>query len=983
MVVDKNAQHFRVDDRLPDLAGRAISSGMITGTAQGLKLCLNIGAMMVLARLLTPRDFGLVGMVTSITGFLAIFSDGGLSTTTIQAHGITHEQASNLFWINVLLSMVVGIIAAGMAPAIGWFYHQNEVVTATLFLALTFPLTGLALQHRALLTRQMRFRTLAMVDIGALTVGIFVACSMAWAGFGFWSLVGMQLAAAASGTMLAWRGSRWWPQMPKRAGGTWALVRFGLDLTGSGTVNRLAWSADKLLLGRFWGPASVGLYTRAFALLMNPVDQSLTPIGSVMLPVLSRLRANPERYRRVFLRTYDAIGLISFPLSALFLVVAHPLVVLVLGPKWEGAVNLFAGFTFAALYMPLGIAAMWLFISQGRSGDVLMTSLILSSLTVVAFIAGLPYGALGMVVSFSVSGLLIRLPLLYYLAGRSGPVQTGDLWRVFFRHLPTWGAVYLAGTLTASLARGTSPLQQLLLCIPVGLAAAAATICTIESQRRTALDLLATVRTSLGTSVRACWNGEAGSQSVVLSNARDWFKAKNKKGRYLGVRSLWHWLKSLYAYHPPERFLNSLVVKARTAFGSWEPIELPASVIHTRFHVCLEQSPAGPQVIKLPHGRNNFSCKLIRALKKPEASARYLKALTGAKQNPWFQQHCVGVTAVRSGGGYTSEYVEGINLAQLREELSRSDVLPQELRRGLIAAIHQLLDSLAGHQQEQGKLVGDWPLHNLIFSPARGAIINVDAEGFFTYDNRSGEAHLPFIEANLRNLAELIKLMDGREPDDAEILNIFKVLDEVRRSGEQYSGAGAVVGYHSLELKGKKFRGQRECAERLAQVPYDFKHKVVVDLGCNVGGMLHCLGKTIRRGYGFDVNPNCINAAQLIRNLNQAGNLEFYTFDLDAQPMSLLNCFLQGQKPDICFLLSMCRWLERWEEVVCEASQLAGTLLFESNGSPREQEKQAALLQKYFQQVNLISESSPDDFVLGDRKLYLCTERFKGAADRA
>src|SRR4029077_19597284 len=128
-------------------------------------------------------------------------------------------------------------------------------------------------------------------------------------------------------------------------------------------------------------------------------------------------------------------------------------VLVLLGRKWEGSVDLFAGLTLAALYMPLAVAAMWLFISQGRSRDILVTTLTLSLLTAFAFIAGLPYGALGMVLCFSISGLLIRLPLLYYLAGRRGPVQAADLWRVLVRNLPAWGAAYGAASAARTLAQ--------------------------------------------------------------------------------------------------------------------------------------------------------------------------------------------------------------------------------------------------------------------------------------------------------------------------------------------------------------------------------------------------------------------------------------------------------------------------------------------------------------------------------------------------
>jgi SAM-dependent methyltransferase len=294
------------------------------------------------------------------------------------------------------------------------------------------------------------------------------------------------------------------------------------------------------------------------------------------------------------------------------------------------------------------------------------------------------------------------------------------------------------------------------------------------------------------------------------------------------------------------------------------------------------------------------------------------------------------------------------------------------LRSGLIDTIQQLLRNLTGYHRQHGELIGDWALHNLVFSPQRGAIVNVDVEGFFTCVDGEMEAQLPFVESNLLNLLELLKITKGQSADDAKIVEVFKALDRVRRSGTDYSAVDYVAGYHSIELKGKKFRGQRECSDRLAQVPFDFHGKVVFDLGCNVGGMLHPLSNRIRRGFGCDANPDCVNAAQLIKRLNQSSNLEFFTFDLDHRPLPHLQSLISHEKVDICFLLSMCMWLKCWQEVIFEASQISEHLLFESNGSQRQQDEQVALLRKCYKEVQLLSGNSLDDFEQRDRKLFLC-----------
>jgi O-antigen/teichoic acid export membrane protein len=479
------------DLSLPEnLSGHAVSSGFITASAQAAKFGLTLIGAVILGRLLTPQDFGLVGMVSATTAFLSLFSDAGLSTATVQREKLTEGQASNLFWVNLCLSTLMGFVAVVLAPAVAWFYHDARLVAITIALAFTFPLTGLATQHRALLNRQMRFRTLAIIDIGSMLVSMVVGCTMAFFHCGYWSLAGMQLAAAITTCILTWGNFRWSPRKPARATKTGPLVRFGLDLTASNLLYRTARTSDVLLLGKFWGAAPVGLYSRASVLLLRPMEQFLSPISSELLPTLSRLQNNPDRYRRAFLRAYDTIALVSFPLSALFLAIAQPLVLVLLGPQWEGSVKLFAGFTATALYMPLAVAATWLFTSQGRSRDLLLANLLLAFLTVAAFLGGLPFGAFGMVLSFSLSGLLVRLPLLYYIAGRNGLVKALDLWKVFFRHLPMWLSVYGVTMAAQTISRRSPPWEQLILCVPIGLAVGALAAFTLPHPRRCASSLL-------------------------------------------------------------------------------------------------------------------------------------------------------------------------------------------------------------------------------------------------------------------------------------------------------------------------------------------------------------------------------------------------------------------------------------------------------------------------------------------------------------
>jgi PST family polysaccharide transporter len=162
----------------------------------------------------------------------------------------------------------------------------------------------------------------------------------------------------------------------------------------------------------------------------------------------------------------------------------------VLGPKWEQAAPIFAGFSVAALYIPLAGASTWLFQTQGRGKDWLINSGLCSCITVASFVAGLPFGPVGVAIAYSIAGLFIGVPILFYFAGRRGPVTTADLWSRIFRYLPLWIVVCGVTWLVRLLVMNSTPLVQLLVCAPVGLLAGAILVCVVPSMRRVAFSLV-------------------------------------------------------------------------------------------------------------------------------------------------------------------------------------------------------------------------------------------------------------------------------------------------------------------------------------------------------------------------------------------------------------------------------------------------------------------------------------------------------------
>ncbi|MGH9970117.1 MAG: lipopolysaccharide biosynthesis protein [Pyrinomonadaceae bacterium] len=424
----KGTNHFSTEHLKQNLAGRAARGGMITMTSHGLKFVITLAATIVMARLLTPRDYGLIAMVVVVTNYLTMFKDMGLSLATVQRPEISYDQISTLFWVNVALSVTLTALTILIAPGLAYFYGEPRLVLLTAATSIGFILGGLSVQHEALLKRQMRFMDLATISTVSLVVGYAVGIGLAWNGAGYWALVASQLSLIGTNTVGTWILSRWIPGRPRRYTGVRPMLAFGRNVTGYATVNVFAKNFDILMLGRYWGPQNLGLYNKAYMLLSIPVDQTNEPFNSVAIPALSRLVDSPERYREAYLRILEKVALLTMPVVALMIATSDWLVYLVLGPQWTASSRLIVILGIAGLFQPIINSVGWLFVTQGRTRHMFHWALISAPITVGAVIAGLPWGPLGVAISYAAARLLVIDHLLYWYVGRSGPVRTVDIY---------------------------------------------------------------------------------------------------------------------------------------------------------------------------------------------------------------------------------------------------------------------------------------------------------------------------------------------------------------------------------------------------------------------------------------------------------------------------------------------------------------------------------------------------------------------------
>lgn len=399
---------------------------------QWVGYAVQVGTIAVLARLLTPDDFGLIAMVLAVTALLDQFRSLGLSQAVVQREKLSWAQMDSLFWINGLVGVVLaGLLAAG-GPLLAAFYGRDELVMVSLALAGGYLLSGFAIQHQALLSRQMRFAVLARRSVSARLAASIVAVVAALLGAGYWSLVLQQIASVLLSAIVVWTAVRWVPGRPRELRSTLPLVRFGAGVSAAALMNTLARQADNIIIGRVLGAGPLGIYSRAYALLMLPLRQMKDPIGVVVVPVLSALTPEPARYRRVYRAALAGVCHIGLPGMALLAVVAGPLIDVLLGDQWTAAVPVFQVLALAGICQVVSATTGWLFVSSGRTGAYAAWAAVSSVLTVASFVVGVRWGLQGVAWAYAIGQVVLALPA-FVVACRGTPVRLADvldsMWR--------------------------------------------------------------------------------------------------------------------------------------------------------------------------------------------------------------------------------------------------------------------------------------------------------------------------------------------------------------------------------------------------------------------------------------------------------------------------------------------------------------------------------------------------------------------------
>ncbi len=388
----------------------AVSGIKWSSLSQFGRQAMQFATTAVLARLLAPADFGLVGMATIVTGFIALFKDLGTSAAIIQRSDITESLLSSIFWLNVAFGLMATVVLYLIAPLVAIFYHQPQVAPLLRLLSLTFFIAGLSILHQTLFERALAFNTVAVIELIATLIGAIVGITTAMKGAGAWSLAYQSIAVTLSTTVLLWGTNYWKPTEFLRWTEIKAVSRYSLNLSGYNIFNYLARNMDNLLIGKYLGAESLGYYALAYRIMFYPLQSISAVIGRVMFPLYSRIQHDNDRLSEIYCKVAGAIAFLTFPLMAGLWVLVDPFIETVFGHQWQPMKIMLIILIPVGLLQSIGSTVGVIYQAKGRTDWMLRWGIISGLLVILSFIIGLKWGVIGVATAYATMSIILAYP---------------------------------------------------------------------------------------------------------------------------------------------------------------------------------------------------------------------------------------------------------------------------------------------------------------------------------------------------------------------------------------------------------------------------------------------------------------------------------------------------------------------------------------------------------------------------------------------
>lgn len=430
----KNEDYFNIQARPEEIKVKSIRGGGLTILSKSITYAFQMVSTIILARLLTPEDFGLVAMITVFSNIIIEFGTMRLADAVIQRKSVTHEQISTLFWVCVALCSVIACLFALVAPVLAWFYQEQRLANIGIVVSTGFVFTGFASLHMALLQRKMQYVRYEANHIITVAISDIMAIAIAIAGFGYWALVGRRVANPILLAIGSWFACKWRPGKPGSLIAVMPMIMFGLNSLGNYATNYITRSADKLLIGKFRGSVALGLYDKAYTLFVLPVNQISAPLTNIAVTSLSKLVNEPNKFRQSYFSAIEILAFIGMWLSVCLTIAGKDIIVFLLGAKWIKAGEIFTIFGPAIGMMLIYGTHGWLHLAQGNADKWFRWGIIAAATSVVFFSVGIQYGEACVAAAYSTLYFALLVPAMNY-AGKSINISASHVLKCIWKYV--------------------------------------------------------------------------------------------------------------------------------------------------------------------------------------------------------------------------------------------------------------------------------------------------------------------------------------------------------------------------------------------------------------------------------------------------------------------------------------------------------------------------------------------------------------------
>ncbi len=364
-----------------------------------------------MARILSPSDFGIISSITIFTGFATLFIDMGFGMALVQKKDADNEHYSSVFWLNIFIGFFLYGLFFFTAPILSDFFNQPQITILIRVICLTFIINSLTAVQTNLLSKELKFKQKIIINWISIVIGYLVAFYLAFNNYGVWAIVWMTIVTATVNLILYWLSTSWFPSFFFNINKIKELSNFGFSVLGETSVNYWSRNFDNFIIARVLGSTELGLYTRAYSLMLLPLRNISSVITKVMFPAFSKKQDDISTIKRYYLLLIKYIALLTFPAMIGLSLISREFVLLFFGDTWKGMIPVLSILSIVGAIQSIFFLNGMIYNTLGRANIAFRISLLVNFVLIIAFLVGVNYGIVGMAWSYLIASLLLFFPI--------------------------------------------------------------------------------------------------------------------------------------------------------------------------------------------------------------------------------------------------------------------------------------------------------------------------------------------------------------------------------------------------------------------------------------------------------------------------------------------------------------------------------------------------------------------------------------------